>query len=94
MPTEPKREQARAHTCEQCGKGFYSSRYDARLCSAACRKVRQRALQRDRRAAANLIVDLERFIDQSCRKRGAATTATHDALVKIARMAQSAADVW
>lgn len=46
------RDKWKSHNCEECGKPFDSSRYDARYCSATCRsKMHRKAQAKDKAIA-------------------------------------------
>jgi len=46
------RDKWQSHNCEECGKRFDSSRYDARYCSATCRsKMHRKAQAKDKAIA-------------------------------------------
>ncbi|MDQ0743388.1 putative nucleic acid-binding Zn ribbon protein [Clavibacter sp. B3I6] len=50
----PTHARTREHTCVQCGQTFDAVRFDARMCSGACRQARYR--ERDRETVRDLTV--------------------------------------
>lgn len=90
----PKRSQDHYHTCKHCLQGFYSSRYDAKLCSAKCRKAASRDASKVYAEATKINNALDHYIAMYVQANKMTRATAVDLLDHIAHRASEAANVW